>query len=48
MRMATCLKKRGSITNLGSREGQVEHAEVIIYCTSTRVMKDSSLCRGSF
>lgn len=45
--VAICLKKGGSITNLRSREGQVEHGEVIIYCTSTHVMKDSSLCLGT-
>lgn len=47
MRIATCIKKGGSITNLESREGQVEHGEVIIYCTSTHVMKDSSRCLQS-
>ena len=28
--LAICLKKTGSITNLGNREGQVQHCEVII------------------
>lgn len=41
---AICVKKAGSITNLASREGQVQHGEVIIYCTSTRIMEDSSVC----
>lgn len=44
---AICVKKAGSITNLGSREGQVEHGEVIIYCASTHIMEHGSVCRGS-
>lgn len=44
---AICAKKAGSITNLGSRECQVEHREVIIYCISTHTMEDSSVS-GSF
>ena len=41
---AICVKKAGSITNLGSREGQDEHGVVIIHCTSTRVMEEDSVC----
>lgn len=39
MHKAICVKSGGSITNLGSGEGQDEHGEVIRYCTSTRPTK---------
>lgn len=42
---AICVKRAGSISNLGSRGGQTEHWEVIIHCTSTRLMEDSPLYR---
>lgn len=45
---AICLKEGGSISNFRSKEGQLKHREVIIYCTSTRVMKDSSHVREAF
>jgi len=41
-------KKAGSITNLRSREGQVEHGEVTIYCTSIHTMESSSACVRHF
>lgn len=47
MHAAICLKEGGSISNFRSKEGQLKHGEVIIYCSSTRVMKDSSR-QGSF
>lgn len=45
---AICLKEGGSISNFRSKEGQLKHGEVIIYCSSTRVMKDSSRIREAF
>lgn len=46
---AICLKEGGgSISNFGSKEGQLKHGEVIIYCSSTPVMEDSSGIREAF
>lgn len=45
---AICLKEEGSISNFRSKAGQLKHGGVIIYCTSTRVMKDSSHVREAF
>lgn len=45
---AICLKEGGgSISNFRSKEGQPQHGEVIMRCSSTRVMKDSWR-QGSF
>lgn len=48
MHAAICVKEGGSISNFRSKEGQLKHGEVIIYCSSTRVMKDSSRVREAF
>lgn len=51
--VAICLKEEGSISNFRSQAGQLKHGcvcggGVIIYCSSTRVMKDSSQVGEAF